>query len=68
MTVGSIDLESENLNSFWLRNGEVWTLQSYCHQPTLTMRKVGSDETVSFAVGSIKASEFDRLVVKENRE
>ena len=47
--------------------GDVWQMISSCDQPTATMQKVGSNERVGGAIGSLNLCQFD-LIQDENAQ
>lgn len=49
-------------------NGEIWSLESHCAQPTATFVKVGSGERKSGAVGSELLKEFNHIYDRETQE
>lgn len=43
---------------FQKEDGSLWEMISYCEQPTATMRKVGTQEKVGGAIGSMNLTGF----------
>lgn len=53
---------ADDVGTFWKDAvGHVWTVESYCASPTVTLRKLDNQEKKSGAVGSLLFDRFEKL-------
>ncbi len=59
-------MNADDIGKFYTTDGtDIWMLQSYCGQPTVTMVNVRTGDLRGGAVGCLNLQPFKKLVIEE---